>query len=195
MTSSTGVLRDLADIRVGYQARAGVQGDPAGLFELVRAQDFDHAGNLVGPKLRFDPLNRPDKYLIFEGDILLLARGKAHPAYLTEAMSTTDIASSTFYIIRPIKSKNLTSAYLAWWLNQAVAQSYFKEHRGTSTLQFISKAAVELCPVTIPSEDTQLKIASLISLAKREQNLMAGLAKHKATLIQETCRMAVMGKS
>ena len=182
-------------IHVGYQSRQGIPEDPGGQYSLLRAQDFDDNGNLVRSPMRFTPIERPEKYLLSNEDILLLARGRVHFAFLVDAVISNLVGSNTFYVLRVTDKKLVTSGYLAWWLNQKSAQAYFSQQQGMSTAPFISVAALSKCPVLVPPIVTQQRINDLAKLTRREKNLNSKLTEQKEILIQETCRRAVMAQS
>jgi restriction endonuclease S subunit len=188
-------LVDVATIQIGYQSRQGIPEDPSGEYSLIRAQDFDERGNLVLSPMRFLPIESPDKYLLLQHDILLLARGRNHFAHLIEDQPDNSVAANTFYVLRIANQEKVAAGYLAWWLNQSTAQTYFTKYQGLSTAPFISLSALSRCPIFVPEVGLQKKIAELSALAKREEYLASKLADQRNVLIREICRRAVLAHS
>ena len=184
-------LSEIADVRVGFQARNRIEEDVNGKFSLIRPQDFTVKGELIGnPGLRFSPAIDPARYLIEDGDILVIARGHHHAAHLIEVPLENAVTANTFYIVRVKDQRNIIPAYLLWWINQTRVQAYFHQQQGKSTIPFISKSILLDCVVQIPALETQEKIANMINLWKREQRLTTQLIEKKNALVQTICQIA-----
>jgi len=186
-------LREIADIRVGYQTRGRIEENIHGDLTIIRPKDFDSAGNLLlDQTIRFSSSSKidPQNYLITVEDILVQARGQSHMAYLTQESLVNSVAANSFYIIRIIEREKIIPAYLAWWINQPKVQTYFKKERGISTVPFISKSVLSFAPVLIPPLRIQEKIIELIQLWRQEQGLHQQFIQKKDNLIQAVARNA-----
>lgn len=188
------ILREVADIRIGYQARGRIDEDLYGNFTIVRSQDFDDNGKLnlkeamsFYPSANIDPL----KYLISAGDILVQARGQSHLAYLIDQPLMNTVAANSFYIIQIVDRDKVIPVYLAWWINQPKVQAYFEKVIGPSTIPFITKAALAETSIPILPLDIQSKISELILLWQREQSLLQYFEQKKETYIHAVARKAV----
>ncbi len=186
-------LREIADIRIGYQTRGRIEENLGGDFTIIRPQDFDGAGNLLlDQAMRFSPPSKidPQKYLITGGDILVQARGQSHLAYMIEEPLENTVAANTFYIIRITEQAKVFPAYLAWWINQPLVQAHFKQERVISTIPFISKTGLAEAPILVPPLKIQEKIIELIRLWQQEQGLIRQLIQKKDILIRAVARNA-----
>lgn len=180
-------LDDIADIVVGYQAKTHIHKSPEGLFRLIQGKDFYDSQYLKEENLLwFVPERNPVPYLICKDDVLFQARGTNHFAYYLEEEIANALASSSFYIIR-LKTKKIMPEYLAWWLNQKIAQTYFNTHASTTAISFISKKILSQLELIIPPLSVQEKICQVIKLWKQETNLRKELSKKRLKLINEFC--------
>lgn len=187
MDTLTKHLKEVADIKVGYQSKSRIWEALDGTHRLIQSKDFDSRRMLHTDKLiKLFPERKPTLYEVNKGDVLLQARGIEHFAYcLNESLENT-LAAGTFYILR-IKSTNISPGYLAWWINQTPSQVYIKSHAIKSAISFISKRAIAYLPVRIPSLDIQHKIEKTVELWQREQLLQHRLMECKDRLIQAVC--------
>ena len=189
------ILREVADIRIGYQARGRIDEDLDGNFVIVRSRDFDENGKLnLDEAMRFYPSANIDplKYLISAGNILVKARGSRHLAYLIDQPLNNTVAANSFYIIQIVDDAKVIPAYLAWWINQPKVQAYFEQEQGVSTIPFISKTVFSEAPVLIPPLEIQMKVGELNLLWKLEHGLLQQLTQKKETLIHVVALKAVV---
>ncbi len=180
-------LDRIADIIVGYQAKSRLQEKQDGLFRIIQGKDFQGASWLKADTLlSFAPERNPAPYVVHERDVLFQARGTEHFAYCLEKELVNTLASSSFYIVR-LKTEKVMPQYLAWWLNQKVAQAYFNVHASSTAISFISKHVLLQLELEMPAIITQKKICQAIKLWQQEKNLRNELAKKRSRLINELC--------
>lgn len=184
-------LKELAEIQVGYQSRAGIKDNPSGTHRLIQGKDFVSPKNLkTSGFIRFNPERRPALYTVRKGDVLFLARGREHFACLIEDELEKTLVSSSFYIIR-VKDKNFSASYLAWWLNQFPAQSYFKSRAGGGMFSFVSKTVLSETIVEIPGVSTQQRIIDINRLREKEEMLTERLLQRRKQLVDAVCLRAI----
>ncbi len=193
MSNGNHLLKDIADIQVGYQARDKIEESLDGDFTIVRPQDFNDNGELIlDQAMQFFPSNiDPNNYLISFGDILVQVRGKNHNAYLIQEPLKNTVASNSFYIIRIKDGVHLLPAYLKWWINQRPVQIHFEKEHGLSTIPFISKSSLSKAPIKIPPLNIQQKISYLETLWRQERGLLQQFIQVKDTLIQAVAHEAI----
>ena len=185
------VLNTVVRIKSGYQAKTRIEEDPEGPYRLIQSRDFDpHRHLLVDSLVAFFPKRRPELYLIQKGDVLFQARGMTHFAVCMEEEIENTLAGGAFYILRA-KTGEVLPAYLAWWLNQTKAQSFFKMQSRGAWMSFIAKNTLSRLPVQIPSLPIQEKVIKVEALQKREQLLINKLVSTRARLARVICMKAI----
>ena len=75
-------------------------------------------------------------------------------------------------------------AYLAWFINQPLAQRYLDKSAQTSGLRMIPKTALDGLPLTVPDLATQRLIVAVHALAREEQTLAQRLADKKREFLE-----------
>jgi hypothetical protein len=187
-------LKTLMDIQMGYQAKAKIKEEARGTHRLIQSKDFDSLHRLRSEKLTtFFPERKPETYSVRKGDVLFQARGVVHFAYCIEDDLKDTLAAGSFYILRA-KNENLLPQYLAWWLNQPKAQSYFQSQARGAGMSFISKSTLSRLQVQIPPLDVQKKVVKIVTLANHEQTLLGRLAELRSRLVKAVCIKAIQEK-
>ncbi len=184
-------LQNVARVQPGYLSRTSVLHEPTGTHRLLQARDVSPRHGLrLDALVRFKPERNPDLYRVSRGDILLTARGQDHRAYLIDMELSEVLASSVFYIIRPIESLVLPR-YLVWWLNQPEAQATLDFAAHGTGIGYISRPLMEVLPVVVPPLDVQQRIAETMDLWRRQHSIQARLDQKREQLIHAVCRQAV----
>lgn len=182
------LLGDLAEIHSGYLFREGYIPDAGSSHKALQAKDIDvHSRTFRVPdfcvKLSAPP--QPQHY-IKENDILFLSKMNPLAVYV-EGTQANLIASSYFFIIRE-KSDDVLATYLAWYLNQKPAQSFFRSVGQGSTILNVTKRDLMVLPIPIPHPELQEKIAHLDGLAReyrREHEILQDKMTKLISLVSE----------
>ena len=184
-------LQTVIDTQVGYQTRTRIRESVQGTHRLIQSKDFDFHHCLRSESLTaFLPERKPEIYSVHKGDILFQARGVVHFACCIENDLKDTLAAGSFYILR-MKNKNLLPQYLAWWLNQSKAQSFFQSQARGTGMSFISKSALSHLQVQIPPLSIQKKVVKIITLAKHEQFLLDRLSELRSRFVKAACIKAI----
>ena len=181
-------LRDIAFVQSGYLSRSKVLPLPSGTHRLLRVSDVSPDGVVdADTAIRFQPQRNPELYRISRGDILIVARGEVHYAYLISMDLINTLASSVFHIIRPRKEIVLPD-YLAWWLNQPDVQAEINLNSRGTGIGYVSRQDVEHLTVVLPPINVQNGIVKTINLWQLRKEIQTRLDGAKEKLIQAICR-------
>ncbi len=163
--------------------RKKVEPVAAGRYQLVQIKDVDRDFGLRTDSLVTDnPPEACQSHLLEKGDVLFVARGARNDAVVFDANIANAIAGAQFFVIRP--TNRVLPEYLAWFLNQDMAQRHFAEYSSGSLVPFIPKAALENLEVLLPSLDIQHRIVEIRRLSLKEQELLDAI-KVKARELAE----------
>src|SRR4051812_39072015 len=114
-------IKHLADVRAGYQFRGRVEPNRDGTVRVVQIKDITDQRRIRTDDLTPVKLDKPEAYLVQQGDILFLARGhRQFATVIVEPLANT-IATGYFFILR-LKTDRLLPPYLAWFMNQSEFQ-------------------------------------------------------------------------
>ena len=184
-------LSELADVKLGYQARGRVEFDPQGSYKIIQFKDID---NIEGLKIdeiyTIVPERDVENSLVHAGDILFLSRGSRNIACTVIDQLDYTVAASNIYIVR-LKSSILLPEYLAWYINQPAAQAMLKDMAQGVTIQAIKMSAFVDLKISIPPLVIQQSVAQLTRLHQKEQGLTRRLMEKREQLVQAVCQKAV----
>lgn len=176
-------LKDIADIRTGYQFRGKVAASENANVVVIQIKDVDdklyvHTSDLVPVKV-----DNPEGYEVSQGDLLFLSRGHRHfAAVVTDPVQKT-IATGYFFILRP-KAKLVQPSFLAWSINQPEFQDAMRPFVRGSHIPIISKADFQDLTIRLPSLAVQQRIIDLQNLFDRERDLTAAIQQKRGELLQ-----------
>jgi len=175
-------LNKISSIQTGVFAKPKTDGDVV----YLQARHFDENGKL-NTELHPD-LNKSDiksKHLLLPGDILYAAKGTKNFATHYEAKNIPAVASTSFFVIRIDDSiKNISPAYLVWFINHADTQNLIKKQAMGSSIASISKRVLEQLEIAVPTLETQKLILKIASLREQELALKSRIEQLKEKQIQ-----------
>jgi restriction endonuclease S subunit len=175
------LLKNIAEIQIGYQARGRIEPNPGGAFHIIQVKDFDHQNELMLDTIyRTDVERDPEKYRVQTGDVLFVSRGFHNFAVAIDLPLENTLASNTFYILR-VDAQRILPGYLAWTINQSQCQ--LKAMTQAQNIPLIPKAAFERLEIDLPPLSVQHKVLKLLELMKQERDLN----EKRADLIQAAC--------
>jgi len=175
------LIKDITNIQTGLFAK------PAGIGELVYLQSkhFDEYGQLhsvLHPDLVAEGIS--EKHLLKDGDVVFAAKGTKNFAAVFENHNEPSVASTSFFVIRPIDNKVLPQ-FLAWFLNNPVTQTLLKGQAIGTSIPSISKQVLENMEITVPSIETQKTILQITKLRNKEKSLKQEIETLREKQIQQ----------
>jgi len=182
-------LKELAEsVQVGYQARGAVEEDTAGSHLLIQMRDLREDGTINTASLtRFTPDRMTEQYIVADGDVLLQVRGMKHKAAVVCGLPAETLASSHFYILRADRNRVLPG-YLAWYINQPLAQSHLLTGaQGAGNVTVVTRVVFESLEIPIPPLEKQYHIVALDRLQWQERELTTRLQAARAQWTSALC--------
>jgi len=185
-------IKDIADLRVGYQFRGKVKPDPAGNVRVIQVKDIDADLRIRVADLVSVSVDRPESYLAQQGDVLFLGRGHRLYAVVVPMIDASTIATGYFFILRP-KDRLVLPEYLAWSMNQSDFQESIRPYVRGSHMPMISRTDVEDLRIPLPPLDVQRQILKLNELLGEERRLSAAIQDKRGLLVQALSRKLMLG--
>ena len=183
------LLKNIATIQTGVFAKTS----PDGEIIYLQAKHFDEVGQInaeLHPDLMADTIS--ERHLLRHGDVLFSAKGTKNFA----AVYTLDepaVASTSFFVIRLEEEfrYRILPEFLAWLMNQPVAQAYLKGQAMGSSIASISKGVLEELEVSVPNIVTQEIILQISNLRNKEIQLKQQIDVLKNKQIQQIINNAL----
>ena len=182
-------LSQVCTIQTGFTARERLDPVEHGNVLVLQLRDVAPNGTIDFHNLTRIQLDRvPEKYLVQSGDVVFRSRGESTTAAVIDSqLPLPALAVLPLIILRP-DPQALSSAYLAWVINQGPAQRHFEENAQGTSLRMVSRSSLDTLPLAVPSLEMQQSILRIDALAERERELAQQLTHARRELI---CRLLV----
>lgn len=183
----------VAEIQSGYQFRGKIEPEDNANVTVVQMKDIDRSLRLRYNDLIPAYLEKPEPYIINQGDVLFMPRGYHRYALCIERPVRNVVASSVFFILRPDEDV-VIAEFLAWLLNQPGFQNHVDSLAQGTTTKLISKTDFSSLKIEVPSIQVQRKIVELQQQFKKEQQLIDQIQNKRSQLIQSISRRLASGQ-
>jgi len=170
-------LIDIGTISTGIYEKTSPSGDTF----YLQSQHFDEHGKfredtVLNPEIYME--SRLKKHVLQKGDLLVMAKGNNNRVCFYSGDIGPSVASSTFFVIR-LKSKNVISEYLQWYLNTSKMQNVLSSMSKGSHILSLSKKSLSTIEINIPSIEMQQNVINIQSIWGQESALSHELLKQK----------------
>lgn len=176
-------IREIAEIRTGYQFRGKVTEAEDGNVALIQIKDLKDDGGIAPTDLVRVQMDNPAPYLVEQWDVLFLSRGTRLTATLVETPVENTIATGFFFIVRG-KPKMIRPGFLAWSLNQPAFQDALKPFVRGTHMPIVSKSDYLDLPISVPPLAVQDRVMELQALFDREKRLTTTLEARRQELVR-----------
>lgn len=181
------LIKTITHIQTGLFAKPSGSGD----LVYLQSKHFDEYGQLhavLHPDLVADNISQ--KHLLIDGDVLFSAKGTKNFAAVFENHNEPSVASTSFFVIRPI-NKKLLPQYLAWVLNSYSTQTLLKAQAIGTSIPSISKHVLENLEIDVPDIETQKVILQITKLRDKEKALKQEIESLREKQIQQQILNAI----
>ena len=184
MNNDTAYLReslgDVAAIAAGYPLRGAVDELTSGDVAIVQMRNVDADSGVNWSEVQRIalPSKRPPAFLAV-GDIIFTTRGTRNFALALDTVEGQAVCSPHFFVIRVLDANRIAPAFLAWQINQRVAQEYFQREATGSHILNIRREVIENLPVALPPVATQHIIVALADAARSERASLTKLIENR----------------
>ena len=173
-------LGDVAVIAAGYPLRGAVDELTSGDVAIVQMRNVDADSGVNWSEVQRIalPSKRPPAFLAV-GDIIFTTRGTRNFALALDTVEGQAVCSPHFFVIRVLDANRIAPAFLAWQINQRVAQEYFQREATGSHILNIRREVIENLPVALPPVATQHIIVALAEAAHAERAALTRLIDNR----------------
>jgi len=187
MKSQTVLLKSILAYRglsSGYSFRGKIKNVHNGGVRVIQLKDFENNYSSIGDHCTMvDSDKIKDKYYLETGDVLFISKGANNfSVVFKEDGGVPTIASSALFVLK-INKEKASPEFIAWYLNQSIAQNYLKSNESGTYATSINRTALENVPINLPAMDVQCKIAKVADLYNKEQVINSRITELKNTLI------------
>ena len=183
------LLKHIAYIQTGIFARPMHDGE----LVYLQARHFNEAGQInaeLHPELMADTVSA--NHILRKNDVLFAAKGIRNFAAVYD-IDIKAVASTSFFVIRlndEFKSIILPE-FLAWIINQPLAQACLKGQAMGSSIASIAKGVLEKMEISIPPIEKQQLVLKVSKLRNREIELRQQIEMLRDKQIQQQILNAI----
>lgn len=183
-------LKYIASIQTGLTFRTRLEHSPKGNVTVIQMKDFCADNRIDCEKLTLIEIqNLKERQMVQINDLIFRPRGFRNTAALIgRELNDTTLAAPLLRI--RVHDATVSPAYLCWFINLPVSQSFLQRH-ATGAMKMIGKKALEALEVHIPSIPIQQRIIELSLLADREQNILESLSVKRKQLVDSRLIRAI----
>lgn len=186
-------LKDIADIRTGYQFRGKVTASDKSNVVVIQIKDVDEHLFVQTSDLVPVKVENPEPYLVSQGDVLFLSRGHRQYATMVTKPVKNTIATGYFFIVRP-KASVIQPSFLVWTLNQPDFQESMRPFVRGSHIPLVTKMDFQNITIQIPPLAVQDRIMTLQSLFEREKKLSTAIKVKRQQVVQAVSHKLITGQ-
>jgi len=182
-------LGDLARIRPGLPFRSRIESHAEGDIAVIQARDLGDDGNVSvegAARVRFLPASPKDGFLKAH-DVLLQPRGTRFPVAIFEQAEFSAVAAAPIYTLRADASRILPE-FLAAVLMSPATQAVLRQSAVGTYVPQVPRQAVENLQIELPDLPSQMKLADLARLERREREMMDRLRDARARVFDLAVR-------
>lgn len=179
-------LINISTISAGYSFRGKIPELKNSGVYCVQMKDINETYNVNWSTVIETRLpSRQSTISLQFGDILFAARGQRNYAALIDAelKERLAIAAPQFFVIR-LNVPDVLPEYMAWFLNQSIAQRYFLSNAEGSTTPSIRRQVLEATPIILPTLKQQKTIIELAKIIRKEKQLAHKMIANGELLMQ-----------
>lgn len=181
-------LSEVVDILPGIPFRTRIENDKNGACIVVQARDlvgdgtvdFVGAARIAAPPSSTRGLLRP-------GDVVLQPRGNRYSVGKVDEIKGPAVAAAPLYILRR-RARGVDPDFLVAFLEAASTQIALRQDAVGTHVPQIPRQAIETLHIELPDLSSQIKLAALARLERREIELMGRLREMRGRLFDVALR-------
>ncbi len=189
-------IKDLVQIRAGYQSRTEVKSNPNGSHALLQIRDFNEDRTEIDLDniTRIEPGAISQDQVLRNGDVIFLSKGAKNFGFAPSELPEPALVASYFFILRP--SHDLAPDYLAWFLNLETTKKLLRKYATQGAhMPVVRRDVLENLKIPLPDLCTQHKIVKIATLSEHRSRLMAELTEKKKNFVNAVCLRAAQESS
>ncbi len=184
-------LKYIASIQTGLTFRTRLEHSPKGNVLVVQMKDFSADNRIDCEKLTLIEIqNLKERQMVHINDLIFRSRGFRNSAALIDRELKDTTVAAPLLRVR-VHDTSVLPAYLCWFINSPLSQSFLQRHATGTAMRMVSKKALDALEVRIPSISTQQRIIELNRLADKEKNILESLSIKRKQLVESKLMQAI----
>lgn len=188
-------LENIAEIRAGHPFRGAIKESNDGNGYVIQTRDQSEDGVIDWSELVYTQITgRNEPEWLKQGDIIFSARGLRNLASSIPDLDRAIVCSPHYFVIS-VLPHHVIPEFLAWQLNQTIAQRYFQQSAEGSAQRTIRRAILENTPISVPSIEMQERMIKMVQAVEREEIIYKKLIELRQSELQAIAQRILSGKN
>lgn len=181
-------ISEIVEVLSGVPFRARVENEENGACIVVQARDLVGDGTVdLGRAARIATPPSSTKGLLKPGDVILQPRGNRYSVGKMDDVTDPTVAAAPLYILR-CRAKDVDPDFLVAFLEAASTQSILRQDAVGTHVPQIPRQALETLHIELPDLSSQIRLADLARLERREIEVMDRLRVARGRLFDLALR-------
>lgn len=177
------LLKDIATIQMGFSFRSRLESLKYGEIGVIQMKDLTDENIVNCENLSYVDMGKfSENHLVKKGDLIFRSRSLTSTSAILSDDPGRVVVSAPLLRIR-ITNPDIMPEYINWFISQLPAQVFLKSHARGSTQKMISKDALEMLEIEVPSLEKQKMIVEVAALADEEQRITKKLALRRKQFV------------
>lgn len=173
-------LHEIADIEAGHPFRGAIPEHEHGDCQAIQVRDIDADGEISWDGVITTRITgRKQPHWLREGNIIFAFRGPRNLATCMPDLDRPVVCAQHFFRITLKGTNDALPKFIAWQLNQAPLQRYFRQSAEGSAQVSIRRAVLEQAMITLPPLEQQIILTRFADKALKEKQLLTKLIDNR----------------
>lgn len=181
-------LSEVVEILQGVPFRTRIESEKDGAWVVVQARDLVGNGTVdLAGAARIAALPSSTRGLLRSGDVVLQPRGNRCSVGKVDAVTNPTVVAAPLYILRR-RATSVDPDFLVAFLEAASTQSALRQDAVGTHVPQIPRQALETLQIELPDLSSQIMLADLARLERREVEVMGLLREARGRLFELALR-------
>lgn len=182
------LLSEIVEILPGVPFRTRIESEKNGACIVVQARDLVGDGTVdLARAVRIAAPPSSTRGLLRPGDVVLQPRGNRYSVGKVDKVTSPTVAAAPLYILRR-RTKGADPDFLVALLEAASTQSTLRQSAVGTHVPQIPRQALETLHIELPDLSSQIRLADLARLERREIEVMDRLREARGRLFDLALR-------
>lgn len=178
-------LHEIATIEAGHPFRGAIPEHKHGDCQVIQIRDIDTDGEIIWNTVISTKITgRKKPNLLQQGSIIFAARGARNLATYIPDLDHPVVCAQHFFQITLKENTTALPQFIAWQLNQAPLQRYFRLSAEGTIQVSIRRPVLEEAVITLPPLQQQQTLIQLASTALQEKWRLTKLIDNRRQQIE-----------
>ena len=174
------LLHEIAVIEAGHPFRGAIPEHKTGDCQVIQVRDISEDGVIDWTKVVSSQItSRKQPQWLIEGNIIFAFRGPRNLATCIPSLDRQVVCAQHFFRVILKDANGILPEFVAWQLNQAPLQRYFRQSAEGSSQVSIRRAVLEQAIIILPPIEKQRQLVAMHRCVINEKQVLQQLIDNR----------------